>query len=129
MKLVYRTIDGREFDTEIDAAYHESAVIKKAVHMFGWKGEKVQRTVDAVVVLLIGPEAAKIFLDIRRQQGDKGPIGIEEGYEGIFLYNEDTRSYGYIGFEAEDALYSAITTSRDFDKETVEEEGLVEEDV
>ena len=95
MELIYRTIDGKEFDNEADACYHENYVIDQMVYMFDSYGKRVHSTPDAIVVLLNGEEAASTFLALEKRQNHEydGSNGINDGDEGIWFWNDYEKIY------------------------------------
>jgi hypothetical protein len=106
MELVYRTIDGKEFDNEADACYHEDTLCKK-VQMFDPHGNPTNDPNYAMAVFLSGDYAADIFMNI----SDKAEVntnGIGSGDVGVYVWDSFDDEYKYIEIESLRAAYSAL---------------------
>ena len=114
MELIYRTIDGKEFNNEADASYHENYVIDQMVYMFDPDGKRIYNTPNAMVVLLNGEEAASTFLALEKRQNCEynDSNGINKGDEGIWFWNGDRQIYQHLPIDVEDAMLSALTAAK-----------------
>jgi hypothetical protein len=114
MELMYRTIDGKEFDNEADACYHENYVINQMVYMFDPDGKRVYSTPDAIVILLNGEEAASTFLALEKRQNHEydGCNGISDGAEGIWFWDDYEKIYQHLPIDVEEAMLSALTAAK-----------------
>lgn len=96
MELIYRTIDGREFDNEADACYHES-VLMDSVIMLNRNNEVVENTSNAYLVWLKDKEANLAFHAMAERQGDSGVSSIIKGEDyGLFYWDEGFEEYRWI---------------------------------
>ena len=95
MEIIYRTIDGKEFDNEADACYHEG-VIKDNVKMWNRNGIPTKETDSAFVLYLADEDASKAFLAMAKAQGDDLASSICEGDYGIFYWDECEGTYRFI---------------------------------
>ena len=60
MEIIYRTFDGKEFNNEADAAYHENS-IRDDLAMWDGVGRIVDEPSKAFMVYFATPEARKCF--------------------------------------------------------------------
>ena len=107
MELIYRTIDGKEFDNEADASYHEQVVINEMVQMFDPQGNPTTDPDYAMAVFLHGGEAADAFINISNKAG-VDTNGIGPGDEGVYVWDSLDVEYKYIEIESLRAAYSAL---------------------
>ena len=107
MELIYRTIDGKEFDNEADASYHEQVVINEKVQMFGPNGNPTTAPEYAMAIFLNGGDAADIFMNIS-SKADVNTNGIRSGDEGVYVWDSLDDEYKYIESESLRAAYSAL---------------------
>lgn len=105
MQIIYKTIDGREFTNEQDAAKHEQSILSDVL-IFDWNGNRTWETNKAMVVVLRTEGAAETFIDMAHAQGDS-VNGIVPEDSGIFYYNEFGNVYEYIHDDAVLALSAA----------------------
>jgi hypothetical protein len=106
MELIYRTIDGKEFDNEADACYHENTLCEK-VQMFDPQGNPTNDPNYAMAVFLSGDYAADIFKNIS-SKADVSTNGISYGDEGVYVWDSLDYEYKYIEIESLRAAYSAL---------------------
>lgn len=108
MEIIYRTFDGKEFDNEADAAYHEH-ITREAVKMWNREGGEVQDTASGFVVYLPNEEANRAFFAMARAQGDNLVSGIIEGEDfGLFFYDEMNATYRWVDDDERRALTAAF---------------------
>lgn len=117
MEIIYRTFDGKEFDNEADACYHES-VIRDGIKMWSREGALTNKTIDAFVLYLKNEDANKGFFALAREQRDACIKGLEEGEDyGLFYWDECTESYHWLDEEE----LSVLMIACDFLKKKQEE--------
>lgn len=117
MKIIYRTFDGKEFDNEADACYHES-VIRDDIKMWTREGQPATQTIDAFVLYLENEDANKGFFALAREQKDTLIRGLEEGEDyGLFYWDDCIESYHWIDEEE----LSVLMVAFDFLKKKHEE--------
>lgn len=107
MELIYRTIDGKEFDNEADACYHEHLVLNEKVQMFDRHGNPTIDPRCAMAVFLSGEYAADTFIKIVEKSNDKAN-GISSGDEGVYVWDSLDFAYKYIEIESLRATHAAI---------------------
>jgi hypothetical protein len=107
MELIYRTIDGKEFDNEDDACYHEQVVIKEKVQMFDPQGNPTGDPNYAMAVFLCGEDAADILMNIS-DKAEVNTYGITYGDEGVYVWDSLGDEYKYIEVESLRAAHSAL---------------------
>lgn len=106
MKIIYRTIDGIEFDNQSDAIWHEEEVLGKNVKMYSPEGERTTEPSYAVAVFLCSDVAADYFIEICHA-ADISANGINPGDEGLFVWDSIAASYVFIESEAIRAIHKA----------------------
>ena len=115
MELIYRTIDGKEFDNEADACYHESVLMDNII-MLNRNNEVVQKTSHAFLVWLKDVDANLAFHAIARREGDDAVKSITEGEDyGLYYWDEGYEEYRWIDTNMVDGLIKI--------KQMVEERG------
>ena len=95
MKIIYRTIDGKEFDNEADACYHES-MLHDSLKMWSRQGNETSETSQAFCVYIANEEASLLFLHLANVQGDQAANGICGGDCGLFYWDECEATYRYV---------------------------------
>jgi hypothetical protein len=96
MELIYRTIDGKEFDNEADACYHENTIMDNVI-MLNRNNEVVQETSSAFLVWLKDVNANLAFHAIADRQGDLDVSSIMKGEDyGLFYWDEGLEEYRWI---------------------------------
>ena len=99
MEIIYRTFDGKEFDNEADACYHES-VLRDGIKMWDRVGRERQETSAAFVLYLADVDANLAFFDMAEKQGDADIAGITKGEDyGLYLWDECDNEYHWIDDE------------------------------
>ena len=93
MEIIYRAVDGKEFDNEADCAYHESCLNSKLVMMNG-KGERIDDTDEAIFVGIADDFAVSRFLAIAGNRGDGNTQGIDD--PGLYMWDYDATAYRLI---------------------------------
>ena len=104
MELIYRTIDGKEFDNEDDAWYHESVLMDNVI-MLNRNNEVVQKTSNAFLVWLKDEDANLAFHAMAEREGDSDVYSITKGEDyGLFYWDEGLEEYRWIDREMIDGL-------------------------
>jgi hypothetical protein len=107
MELIYRTIDGKEFDNEADASYHEQLILNEKVQMFDPQGNPTTDPDYAMAIFLSGEDAADAFIKMAEKDGTNAN-GISSGDEGVYVWDSFDAAYKYIEIESLRAAYSAL---------------------
>lgn len=107
MKIIYRTIDGVDFDNDVEAREHEAAIAENQVKMYAPSGARTYNPNDALAVFLIGGTAADVYRKIC-EQAHTNANGIEVGDEGLFVWDSFNATYRYVEIESYHALLAAI---------------------
>ena len=107
MELIYRTIDGREFDNEADASYHENVILHEQMQMFDPYGNPTTDPDYAMAIFLSGEYAADTFIKIAEKDGANAN-GISSGDEGVYVWDSFDEVYRYIEVESLRAAHSAL---------------------
>lgn len=109
MELIYRTIDGKEFDNEADACYHENT-LKDSVIMLNRNNEVVQSTSQAYLVWLKDEDANLAFHAMARHECDDAVKSISEGEDyGFFCWEEGFDEYHWIDTDTVEGLIKIKT--------------------
>ena len=95
MEIIYRTIDGKEFNNETEAQHHE-LMLRDSLKMWNRQGNETSETCQAFCVYIANEEASKLFLHLAKVQGDHDANGICEGDYGLFYWDECEATYRYI---------------------------------
>lgn len=104
MELIYRTIDGKEFDNEADACYHESVLMDNVI-MLNRNNEVVQETSNAFLVWLKDVNANLAFHAMAERQGDLAVSSIAKGEDyGLFYWDEGYEEYRWLDTDMIDGL-------------------------
>ena len=104
MELIYRTIDGKEFDNEADAWYHES-VLMDSVIMLNRNNEIVEATSNAFLVWLKDENANLAFHAMAERQGDPDVESITKGEDyGLLYWDEGYECYRWMDPDMIDGL-------------------------
>lgn len=99
MEVVYRAIDGKEFDNEADCCYHEH-VLKEGIIMMRRDGKITNQTDEGFLVWLRDESANLVFHSMAEEQGDKQVTSIVKGEDyGLFLWDDCVESYRWIDAE------------------------------
>ena len=110
MEIIYRTFDGKEYDNEADACFHESVVLE-GIKMWNRQGKEADTTKGAFVLYLENEEANRGFFALARAQGDGDIRGITEGEDyGLFYWDELINEYHWL----DDEELSVLMTACDF---------------
>lgn len=95
MKRVWQTVDGKIFTDQLAAANHEEDVIQ-GISMWDWDGNPVDECSNAMIVRLIGENAAHNFKMFNANDNGSVPVSdkeIGDGDEGIWFWNEYDECY------------------------------------
>ena len=95
MKVIYETIDGKQFSQAADAEQHERK-LNAQVKMWGFDGEPTTNCANAYVVYLKGDYAADLFKQMNEQCPDSAPVpdkDICSGDEGVWYWEEYGECY------------------------------------
>ena len=95
MELIYRTIDGQEFDNEADATYHENC-IKEGLMMWDRLGGRTDRITDAFVVHFKDETAAKYFDYLSKEQCGQPDEFNTTNRVGFFVWDEWDAEYRHV---------------------------------
>lgn len=104
MELIYRTIDGKEFDNEADAYYYENTLMDNII-MLNRNNEVVEATSNAFLVWLKDVNANLAFHAMAERQGDPDVESIMKGEDyGLFYWDEGYEGYRWIDTDMIDGL-------------------------
>ena len=95
MKRVWQTVDGKTFTDQLDAAKHEEE-ITQGITMWNFDGERVNECGHAMIVRLVGENAASNFKMFNANDHNSVPVSdaeICEGDEGIWFWDEYGEKY------------------------------------
>ena len=95
MELIYRTIDGKEFDNEIEAVHHETC-LKDGLMMWDKDGERTDNSLDAYLVYCATVRAADYF------------DALSNELQGTIDEFTSTNRVGYHVWDAANANYKRI---------------------
>ena len=96
MQIIYRAIDGKEFNNEADCCYHESE-IADGVIMLNRNNKRVYETSNAFLVWLKDENANLAFHAMARAEGDDAVKSITEGEDwGLYYWDEGLEEYRWI---------------------------------
>lgn len=108
MKVKFITFDGKEYNSPFRARKHELKK-KKDVIMFDELGRVTEYAGSCLVVCLHGASAAKTLMDIHEEQCVV-MAGIEEGDEGMFVWDNFDLSFKRIDESTMRPLITALLT-------------------
>ena len=115
MQIIYRAIDGKEFDNEADCCYHESKLYDGII-MLNRNNKHVFETSKAFLVWLKDEDANLAFHAMARAENDEAVKSITEGEDyGLFYWDEGLEEYRWLDT---DMIYGLIKM-----KQLVEEKG------
>jgi hypothetical protein len=96
MQIIYRAMDGKEFDNQLDCQHHELHLQQRIV-MLNHNGEQVHETSRAYLVWLKDVEANLAFHAMARAENDNFVKSIIEGEDyGLFYWDEGYDEYRWI---------------------------------
>ena len=101
MKVIYETIDGRQFSQPADAEQHERK-LGAQIKMWDFEGHPTQDCAIARVVQLKGEYAADLFKQMNEQCPDSVPVpnkDISSGDEGTWYWETYEERYVPIDME------------------------------
>ena len=115
MQIIYRAIDGKEFDNEPDCCYHESQIVDGII-MLNRDNKRVFETSKAFLVWLKDENSNLAFHAMARAEGDDFVKSITEGEDyGLFYWDEGLEEYRWLDRDMIDGLIKM--------KDLVEEKG------
>lgn len=104
MQIIYRSIDGKEFNNREDCLRHESQSMDGII-MLDRNGNITEETRDALFVWLRDVEANLAFHAIAKAQGDNYVSSITEGEDwGLFYWEEGYDEYRWVDKEVLNGL-------------------------
>ena len=93
MQIIYRAIDGKEFDNELACQHHELH-LQQGVIMLNRSNKRVHETSQALLVWLKDESANLAFHAMARAEGDDAVESIVEGENyGLFYWDEGYEEY------------------------------------
>jgi hypothetical protein len=95
MEIIYRALDGKEFDNEADCCHHEHE-INEGLIMLNRNAERVQDTTQAVIVYLRDEDATKAFHALAKRCDDDMVSSIDISDTGLFYWAEGYDEYHYV---------------------------------
>lgn len=122
MELIYRTVDGQEFDNEADAAYHENC-IKEGLMMWDRLGGHTEHIIDAFVVYFKDDAAAKYFDYLSEKQRGKLDEFSTTSRIGFFLWDEWAEEYRHIDSEVIKVMaiaFNEVKTKKEDEKDAAQ---------
>ena len=115
MQIIFRTVDGKDFTSEIEARQHESKLYDGII-MFNRDNERVYETSQAFLVWLRDEDANLAFHAMARAEGDDMVKSITEGEDwGLYYWDEGFEEYRWLDRDMIDGLIKM--------KQMVEEKG------
>lgn len=111
MKRVWQTVDGKTFTDQLDAAKHEEQILQ-GISMWNWSGDQVEECDQAMIVRLIGENAARNFKMFNANDCNSVPVSdkeISDGDEGIWFWDEYEECYHPIELKAIRALSKVLS--------------------
>ena len=115
MQIIFRTADGKDFTSEIEARQHESQLYDGII-MFNRNNERVYETSQAFLVWLKDEDANLAFHAMARRERDDAVKSITEGEDwGLYYWDEGYEEYRWLDTDMIDGLIKI--------KQMVEEKG------
>ena len=115
MQIIFRTVDGKNFTSEMEARQHESKLYDGII-MLNRDNERIYETSCAFLVWLKDEEANLAFHAMARAENDDAVESITEGEDyGLFYWDEGLEDYRWLDTDMVEGLIKM--------KELVEEKG------
>ena len=96
MQIIFRTVDGKDFTSEMEARQHESKLYDGII-MLNRNNERVYETSNAYFVWLKDENANLTFHAIARREGDDTVKSISEGEDyGLYYWDEGYEEFRWI---------------------------------
>ena len=115
MQIIFRTVDGKDFTSEIEARQHETKIYDGII-MFDRNNKRVYETSQVFLVWLKDEDANLAFHTMARAEGDDMVKSITEGEDwGLYYWDEGLEEYRWLDRDMIDGLIKM--------KELVEEKG------
>lgn len=111
MKRVWQTVDGKVFTDQLDAEKHERDMLQ-GITMWDWNGDHTKDCGNAMIVRLVGKNAAHNFKLINNNDYDSMPISdkeIGDEDEGIWFWDEYEECYHPIDLKAIKAFSTILS--------------------
>ena len=104
MQIIYRAIDGKEFDNELACQHHELHLHQDII-MLNRDNQRVHETSQAFLVWLKDKNANLAFHAMARAEGDGYVESITEGEDyGLFYWDEGYECYRWMDPDMVDGL-------------------------
>ena len=115
MQIIFRTVDGKDFTSELEARKHENE-LSDGVIMLNRDNKRVYETSRAFLVWLRDEDANLAFHAMARAEGDDAVKSITEGEDwGLYYWDEGLEEYRWLDRDMIDGLIKI--------KQMVEEKG------
>ena len=115
MQIIFRTADGKDFTSEMEARQHESQLYDGVI-MLNRNNERVYETSNAFLVWLKDENANLAFHAMARRERDDAVKSITEGEDwGLYYWDEGYEEYRWLDTDMIDGLIKI--------KQMVEEKG------
>ena len=115
MQIIFRTVDGKDFTSEIEARQHENKLYDGII-MLNRNNERVYETSNAFLVWLKDVNANLAFHAMAEKIGDLDVKSITKGEDyGLFYWDEGYEEYRWLDCDMIDGLIKI--------KQMVEEKG------
>ena len=100
MKVVYRAIDGTEYDSETACRLYEQSIIAKGLVMVDCSGNIVDKPNHAALVWIRDREANEIFHALAKECDDESSANtISKWDDGVFYWDEGLEEYRWLSSE------------------------------
>ena len=96
MEIIFRTVDGKDFTSELEARKHESKLYDGVI-MFNRSNERVYKTSEAFLVWLKDKNANLAFHAMAEMEKDELVKSITKGEDyGLYYWDEELDEYRWI---------------------------------
>ena len=105
MQIIFRTVDGKDFTSEMEARQHESQLYDGVI-MLNRDNKRVYETSRAFLVWLKDENANLAFHAMARAEGDDAVKSIAEGEDyGLFYWDEGLEEYRWLDTDMVEGLF------------------------
>ena len=105
MQIIYRAVDGKEFDNELACQHHELH-LQQDIIMLNRNNKRVYETSKAFLVWLRDEDANLAFHAMARGEGDDAVKSITEGEDyGLFYWDEGLEEYRWLDTDMVEGLF------------------------